>query len=212
MIKMTRMQPREPWEIHPGLTSERLRLVGNLIVQARLEASSLHESSRGDNSWSLGCRAYSRVCFAIATAVAEEPYEGWLSIIEDAGLKFVFSVAGVPFRFYKGGPADSTNRTLNRRFPELRAQQLCLDLAQDPDLEMSFRLAVETDALGRAESVTVVQFDEEGRPHNAWPIPLDEVEAVAPIRPRREAVELPHPLQFPVQGTRNNQGDHGDGS
>jgi hypothetical protein len=35
---------------------------------------------------------------------------------------------------------------------------------------------------------------------------------IAPIRPQREAVELPHPLHFPRRDERAKRGDGGDGA
>lgn len=205
------MSKEPPWTIHPSLTADRLSKIAQLIKQVRHDAVLQHEPSKGDNPWSLGCRAYARICHAIAEKVKEGTWN-WLSIVEDKGLRFVFAIGGVPFRFYKGDPDERNPRTLRLRYPEIRAQQLALEFYSRLQLEMVFRLAVEIDDLGEVESVTVVQLDEDGEPHNPWPIPLDDNVAVAPIRPPREAVELPHPLQFPGRDARKLREDEGDGS
>src|SRR5690349_13440733 len=116
----------QPWDVHPGLTAERLSHVARTIRQVRAETLALHDPANGDSAWSLGCRAYSRTCHGIRKSSEDPACSDWLSIVDQTGLHFVFAIGGVPLRFYKTEDAEEeiAPRTLRRFFPELRAQQL----------------------------------------------------------------------------------------
>jgi len=157
----------KPWNIHPGLTVERLQTVGNVIRSARHSAVTSYEPEKGDDPWSLGCVAYARTRSAISKAT--EKYE-WLKVVE-AGLHFVFSVGGVPLRFYHGDSESPPDRSLRRNFPEIKAQQLALEFIKVPLTSGIFRIAVETDERGEATSLTLVLVDAVGEPQDSWPIP-----------------------------------------
>lgn len=151
----------------------------------------LHEPSEGDNTWSLGCRAYARICFALTEASKDRD---WLTVIDDAGNRFEFAVGGVAFRFYRGDPDAPPSRTLRETFPEIRQRQLALlDVSA---LDEIWRIAVETNVLGETERVTAVQLDERGVVQIAYEIPPDEQEkggTISPFVPRREGPKLPPP-------------------
>ncbi len=49
---------QEPWDFHPALTEERLRFCARLLANARRDAVALAAYEMGDDSWSVGCRAY----------------------------------------------------------------------------------------------------------------------------------------------------------
>lgn len=190
-----------PWQIHPGLTEERLKFVARLISTIRADTVALHDPDGGDGAWSLGCRAYERTCFGIKKAAENAEHSDWLSMVDQRGLHFVFSVGGVPFRFYKTDDPEENvaPRTLRRFFPELRAQQLAFfDASEVPASDLFFRLAVETEADGRAAGITFVQVDGAGTIYAAWPIPLDGAGA-EPLSTRRVGVTLPPPQVGPAR-------------
>lgn len=181
-----------------------MALLAQLIKTVRHETVLQHEPSQGDSAWSLGCRAYARICHAIVKA-AQSEWAEWLSMIEDSGLRFVFGIGGVPLRFYKGDAEQSKPRQLHRHYPEIQAQQLALEFCQAPEFDRVFRLAVETDELGEVESVTLVQLDLQGVPHNPWRIPLGDQPSVRPLRVKRTPVELPPPLAFPATSKKREE-------
>ena len=49
---------RLPWHFHPALTEERLRVCARLLANARRDAVAMARYEMGDDSWSVGCRAY----------------------------------------------------------------------------------------------------------------------------------------------------------
>ena len=148
--------PRLPWDFHPALRPERLRLCARLLVSARRDALALAREELGDDNWSVGCRAFSFGCRAFSFGkhrlqrVAESREHPWLRVL-DGSHHFVFLIEDVPVRFYRGAADDAPERTLKRQ--EVEAQQLGLALGVDAAEGLVFRLAVETGPDGAAERV-----------------------------------------------------------
>ena len=173
---------RLPWEFYPSLTEERLRVCARLLVNARRDALALAAYELGDDSWSIGCRAYAFGRTRLRR-VAESGSHAWLRVLDDSH-HFVFLIDQVPVRFYRGAADDPTQRTLRRR--EAEAQQLGLALGADVAEGLIFRLAVETSAAGGVERVVFLALrGEEGVAECAWSIPLD-----VPAEPERPGVQL----------------------
>ena len=116
--------PRLPWDFHPALTEERLRLCARLLANARRDAVALAAYEMGDDSWSVGCRAYAFGRQRLKR-VAETRQHPWLRVMDDSH-HFVFLIDEVPVRFYRGAADEPTVRTLRRH--EAEAQQLGLAL------------------------------------------------------------------------------------
>jgi hypothetical protein len=162
--------PRMPWEFHPALTEERLRLCGRLLANARRDAVALAAYEMGDDNWSVGCRAYSFGRQRLRR-LAESGSYAWLSVMDDSH-HFVFLIDQVPVRFFRGLAEDPTTRTLRRQ--EAEAQQLSLALGGDAADGLVFRLAVETNATGGVERIVFLALrGEEGSAECTWPIPLE---------------------------------------
>jgi hypothetical protein len=184
------MREREPWSIHPDLTSDRLIAIGQLILQGRNDALDRHDPDVGADPWTLGCNAFQYQRFQISKAVTDGSFP-WLSII-DPSMQFVFRIGAVPMRFYRGEADDPTPRTLRQSFPELR--QFSLFPKGTEARDYTHRLAVETDIDGAVTSIKYVATNGD-TPEFFWDIPLTA--SVAPIRPVDEnpagGVELPPP-------------------
>ena len=166
---------RFPWDFHPALTEPRLRICGRLLAHARRDAVALAVYEMGDDSWSVGCRAYAFGKQRIKR-VAESGTHGWLRVMDDSH-HFVFLVDDVPVRFYRGLAEDPTVRTLRRHEAETR--QLGLALGDELADDLVFRIAVETGANGAVERIVFLALrGEQGHAECVWPIPL-EAEAVA---------------------------------
>ncbi|MBV8914664.1 MAG: hypothetical protein JOZ05_16685 [Acetobacteraceae bacterium] len=162
--------PRLPWDFHPALTEERLRVCARLLANARRDALALAAYEMGDDSWSVGCRAYAFGRQRLKR-VAESGQHEWLRVM-DQSHHFVFLIETVPVRFYRGAADDPTARTLRRQ--EAEAQQLGLALGTDVAEGLVFRLAVETTETGQVERVVFVALrGEEGQAECVWPIPLE---------------------------------------
>lgn len=184
---------RLPWEIHPALTEPRLRLVARIIRDVRQDLmANVYNPDKGDDRWNMGCMAYRRQCHAIATA-SETAEADWLGILDDNGLRFIFSIEGVPLRFYSG---DAEKRppgnTLRVHAPELHARQLSLFSEQD-ESEKVLRLIIEVDVEGLVEKITFVQINESGEVFDPYEIPLTGP-VVLPMPTKAQPVELDPPM------------------
>ncbi len=102
--------PRLPWDFHPALTEERLRLCARLLANARRDAIALAVYDMGDDSWSVGCRAYAFGKQRLKRVAASRNHS-WLRVMDDSH-HFVFLIDQVPVRFYRGAADDPTVRTL----------------------------------------------------------------------------------------------------
>src|SRR5258708_6165736 len=129
-----------PWEHHAALTSERLITVAQLIQTGRNQALDRFDPSIGCTTWNLGCDAFA---FQRHQIIEASVTIDWLEIL-DPGMQFVFTIGGLPIRFYRGEPDDPSERTLKQSFSEL--QQLSLFSAETLvklTAEPIYRFAVE---------------------------------------------------------------------
>lgn len=161
----------EPWVKYSDLTQERLSIVAEIIRRVRHEAVMAHEPDKGDTNWDLGCRVYSRTCFALR--IEAPNYPDWLTILpETKMLQFSFAIGTVPFRFYRGTPDDPPDRYVICSFGELHHQQMCLELEGLRPSDNVLRIAVETSRMTlEVTHVSVVEVDTAGNPIGAYLIP-----------------------------------------
>lgn len=186
-----------PWDIHPALTEPRLRFVARMIRDVRQKLmATVFAPDEGDDRWSMGCVAYRRQCYALAKASETGPSAEWLGVVDENGLRFIFSIGGVPLRFYAGDAEKRPpNNTLRVHTPELEARQLSLFSEQD-ESEKVLRLIVEIDGEGLVEKITFVQINEAGDLFDPYEIPLGGP-AVLPFSRGPQAVELDAPHVAP---------------
>ncbi|WP_426955586.1 hypothetical protein [Muricoccus radiodurans] len=163
---------RLPWEFHPALTEERLRLCARMLANARRDALAMASYDLGDDPWSIGCRAFAFGRHRLKRAASSGEFP-WLEVLDDSA-HFVFVIGsnghGVPVRFYRGAADDPTDRTL--RLQEIEAEQLNLALGEAAD-GLMFRFAVETGEAGRVERVVFLALRGEDRVECFWPVPLE---------------------------------------
>lgn len=161
---------RLPWELHPALTEDRLRVCARLLANARRDALAMASYELGDDPWSVGCRAYAFGRHRLARA-ATSGQHNWLGVLDESNA-FVFLIEDVPVRFYRGPADEAARRTLRRHAEE--ARQLSLALGEAADEGLVFRLAVETGEAGRVDRVVFLALcGEEGEATCVWPVPLD---------------------------------------
>ncbi|MCQ8240078.1 hypothetical protein [Rhizosaccharibacter radicis] len=166
---------RLPWEIHPSLREERLKLCARMLADARRDAVALRRADLGDDGWSVGCRAYAFGRKRLRQAADEKRYS-WLSI-RDSSNRFIFRIGEVDVRFFRGSADEPTRRTLRRHGEE--ARQIALPLHADVTAGLVFRFALEADEAGDIERVVFLALHgEDGHAECFWPIPLD----AAPVR------------------------------
>lgn len=178
---------RLPWDFHPALTEERLRLCARMLANARRDALAMASYELGDDPWSIGCRAFAFGRHRLKRAAQSGEYP-WLEVLDDSA-HFVFVIGsngqGVPVRFYRGPADEPTERTLRRQ--EIEAQQLSLALGEDAAEGLVFRFAVETGEAGRVERVVFLALRGDDQVECFWPIPL---EMPAPAVPTGAAEQL----------------------
>ena len=163
-------QPRLPWEFHPALTEERLRICGRLLANARRDAVAMAAYEMGDDSWSVGCRAYAFGKQRLKRAATSRVHS-WLSVMDDSH-HFVFLIEKVPVRFYRGFAEEPTARTLRRQ--EAESQQLGMALGIDEADGLVFRFAIETGVTGNVERVVFLALrGDAGCAECAWQVPLE---------------------------------------
>jgi hypothetical protein len=171
--------PRLPWDFHPALTEERLRICARLLANARRDALALASYEMGDDPWSVGCRAFAFGRHRLERAASSGDYP-WLEVLDDSA-HFVFVIGGngngVPVRFYRGAAEEPTERTLRRQ--EMEVRQLSLALGETAAEGLAFRLAVETGEAGRVERVVFLALRGEDRVECFWPVPLELPAAAA---------------------------------
>jgi hypothetical protein len=164
---------RLPWDFHPALTEERLRLCARMLANARRDALAMASYELGDDAWSVGCRAFAFGRSRLKRAAESGEYP-WLEVLDDSA-HFVFVIGsngnGVPVRFYRGAAEEPTDRTLRRQ--ELEAEQLSLALGEAEADGLVFRFAVETGEGGRVERVVFLALRDEDRVECFWPVPLE---------------------------------------
>ncbi len=137
----------------------------------------------GDDSWSVGCRAYAFGRQRLQRTAAAGTYN-WLNVL-DQSHHFVFLIEDVPVRFFRGAADEPTARTLRRQVVE--AEQLSLALGKERAEGLVFRLALEAEASSDVQRVVFLALrGEEGQVECLWPVPLDEPQnrTAAPLQLR----------------------------
>lgn len=185
----------EPWVKYPPLTRDRLSAIATILRDVRQETVAKHEPDGGDSEWSLGCRIYSRSCFALTQARAN--YD-WLTIPPELeALRFSFAIGNVPLRFYKGNADDPPGKYIGTTFGELNQQQLLLAIDGVSLRNVVLRLAIETDEARLASNVILVEMDESGNVTNTYVIPFEAAEGTNVIPLQTPPVSLP-PVALPT--------------
>ncbi len=161
---------RLPWDLHPALTEDRLRICARLLANARRDALAMAAYELGDDPWSVGCRAYAFGKHRLARAALSGSHN-WLGVLDESNA-FVFLIEDVPVRFYRGMADEPTSRMLRRHAEE--THQLTLALGDAAADGLVFRLAVETGEGGRVDRVVFLALrGEEGEAACVWPVPLE---------------------------------------
>jgi hypothetical protein len=171
------VDPVLPWEIHPALSEDRLRACALLLAHARRDAVRLASPELGDDTWSIGCRAYAFGRQRLQRAAERGTYN-WLTVL-DQSHHFVFLIENVPVRFFRGSADDPTSRTLRRQIIE--AQQITMALGREKAEGLVFRLAIEASAGGSVDRVVFLALrGEDGQVECFWPVPLEAPGATGP--------------------------------
>src|SRR5688572_18433743 len=188
-----------PWKSYPEITKERLETIAALICKTRREVAALHAPKDGDDAWSLGCRAYARICYAIRQATAAY---SWLRVVGHDGkrLQFVFTIEGIPIRFYRGDPDDPPSRYLGVSRAEDTARQLAFTMDGIPSPNRLLRIAVDTLSSGEASRLALVELDDYGSVLGVYLIQeIADSNLVRFAPAKKEGVSLSPPTVKPIQ-------------
>jgi hypothetical protein len=163
----------KPREYFPDLTEERLVAVAQVLANARQTLVSLFNADT-DDSWSHGCRALTACRKAIGRAVEN----GGLPFvtIEESGLRFIFSIGKVPFRFFRGDVNDEPVEKTKSSVWDEGAQLALLFPGEHPGMHLRWRFAIEASAVGPADRVVVLGMTNAGIIECKWEVPLLDAE------------------------------------
>ncbi|WP_258540246.1 hypothetical protein [Klebsiella variicola] len=180
---------KQPWELNPELTQERLKKLASLIRDVRDDVVDRHDDDLGDSARATGMRAYECCRTRIARASMDLEEWPWLGIVKKDG-KFTFSIKSVPVRLYRGKPDSPEERRLIPCYEALsQASFLFEEVGDAADIIWFF--AIEVDEFRYVDRVTFTGFLE-GAQVSCWEIPLNEkVPAISSID-----AELPEPVKI----------------
>ncbi|MEI8667029.1 hypothetical protein P4S65_00900 [Pseudoalteromonas sp. B131b] len=178
---------KQPWEINPALTSERLKKLASLIRSIRDDVVDRHDDVLGDSARSTGLRAYECCRNQIISASRDKDEWSFLDILKGDG-RFTFSIDSVPVRLYRGQPSNPQERRL---IPceEATRQMSLLPVEVGNDANVLWFFAIEVDEFRYVERVTFTGYLDEVQV-SCWEIPLNEhVPAFTSVN-----VDLPEPV------------------
>jgi hypothetical protein len=179
----------------PQVRGEWLRILGDALARARNSAQADAQPELGDKGWGTGCRAYERQCFAISSLEQEHR---WLHVVDD-GMEFLFTVAGLPIRFFHGSAARAPAKHRIQSIVEREQYRLFGDATEDT----VFRFVLETDSKGFASRVVLIRTapdgDRIGEPEVVW-----TPSAAAEVQSKR-AAQSPVPDVEPILGDEDQE-------
>lgn len=196
------MNDHRPWDVYPGLTSDRLQTIARLLADIRERVSRHLEPEEGDlhfGMWVAGTTAHARTAYRL-TKMAESGDFPWLSIV-DGTMQFTFAIDRVPVRVFRGEPEKPSRSAQKKSLRETMIQLALfeMEVMGGGDLDWQWRIAVEPDpTTGEVFRITLVQVnvtDGEVNIRNPFVIPFrDTARALTDVAStRRDGVELPLP-------------------
>jgi hypothetical protein len=200
------MDELKPWEIDSALSEDRLRFLGELLIEVREGVMRAQQPEKGDASWGGGCRAYERTLFNLVRASASGDLP-WLYAVyfNSNRLQIDLKVGGVPLFYFRGDSENPTSRHVNRINSQINL------FPEDSSFLYSWIMVLEADRDGNPLRVVIAQMDESGNTRNRWVAAetRQRAEAVVPM-PTREGPELPPPQ---IEGPSSNSTEESeDGS
>lgn len=188
----------KPWECHPDLTEERLRLLAKFFADTASEVAGEHSPESGDDAWSLGCRRNAWWRNRMLDIVQSGTWP-WLQVICPTK-GFVFAIGDVPMRFYRGRSETPPMNTLAHRADELR--QLTIAFGDSDYRVFKWRVSIDTDRKGRPAQIVLAGL-RDGLVECYWSLPFgDELPARFPMA---EEVEVEAPEVDDVSNESDSQ-------
>jgi hypothetical protein len=192
---------------YPGITFDRLLVVGDIIRTSRASACDDHRPERWETNWSLGVRQFERMNGDLNWASKDYP---WLRVIAGFGggpVQFVFTIGDQAIRVCRGDAEEIAERYQEPTFPELVQQQILVALDKTSPTGRFLRIAVENDAHGAPEHIYLVEVDEEtGKPIRSFLIPaLAATTTVTDFAPPVPPVDIPPVSAEPIENEDEQQ-------
>jgi hypothetical protein len=199
------MDEKKPWEISPALTEERLRFLGEMLVQIRAEVMKAQEPEKGDGAWDGGCRAYARTCFSLVVA-SESGALPWLYAVylNNSLLQIELRVAGVPLIYFRG---DSQNPAMRHVYRAPFQMSLFPDATDD--VAYCWAMILEADREGNPLRVVVAQLNEAGETRNRWIAAEVRQQSNNVVPMTKEGPDLPPPVIKGPSSKAQTQGESG---
>ncbi|GEM_PF-4381026 len=133
---------KKPSEYNKRLDEHLIDRVAYILYKARINCLNGYEPENGDTPWSNGVRSREWCRKAIRDAVGEFDF---LEILKDKGQTFLFSINGVPIKFYK----DNTRKPSSKLFKFQEIEQKQYDLFAFDGIgnpkDILWRFVIETD-------------------------------------------------------------------
>ena len=194
---------------YPGITQERLLVVGDIIRVAREGAADDHHPEKWETNWSLGVSGYERTCGALTWAAQEYP---WLAVVSGAQggpVHFVMAIGGHPIRFYRGEPDEIPARYQQASFPKLVELQRAFSLDNGLPQGRCLRISIDLDADGKPSGIYLVEMDEQtAQPTNIYLIPsVASTTMLVDFAPPVQPVEIPPVSAEPAESENKAQKD-----
>lgn len=186
--------PQKPSDCHPDLQEDRLSMLAQFFASTRMGVASLHDTSAGDDGWSLGCRSFARWRNNLLKKAKTGEWP-WLNIV-NPGKRFVFGIGVVPVRFFRGSVNRPPERTLSNSVPELNQLSLAFEDFPVSYRDLKWRFAIETGLLGEPTAIIFAGLGrEDGAVVHKWNVPFipDIIDLDLPEPKTDDMVELPPP-------------------
>lgn len=159
--------------IHPALTLERLKIIVQLIAEARIGAADRHDLSFGDDAQVLGMRAYKNLTMILSELAGKEGYE-WLAVYEPRG-RFTILIDGVPLRIWRENDPDKDAENRRMEVAMAAVPQLQLFPVEQQVIDR-LGIVYQTDVAGQLQSAFLVGFNSASNTVvSSTPIRIDEI-------------------------------------
>lgn len=205
----------DPTDFHPALTEDRLKIMAQVIVEARRGALELHDPEAGETNLSLGTRTRERACQAFRQLASECD---WLDDFTQGNyFLLLLGESRLPIKFHRTDPDDPAPRTMRMLEVETMAAQTAFAFLSPEqkvvvdDGDHGWRLYFQDDKETREIfSVTLARV-RPGGVDERWPIAIAEpvvTGAVAPgDLPEPADLDLPPVAPLPTAVPKKTDGD-----
>lgn len=150
---------KKPSDYNNRLEESLIENVAHILYNARINCLNSYEPENGDTPWSNGVRSREWCRKAIRDAAEVHDF---IQIIRDQGQTFVFSINGVPIKFYK----DNTKKPSSKLFKFQEIEQKQYDLFSFDGIgnprDIMWRFVIETDIFLDISKISFIGLNKNG--------------------------------------------------